>query len=298
MPMLTLVLFCAHTVLVVAAVLVVGRRRFQRMSAAVILVCAFILEWFAPVDSFWRAMLALGGMFALMATITVAASATPQWSVRYRLLHLLTLGYPVRAGRIRPVLSRRIIGRLIVEGLVGGAAFLLLRHIAAAQHPPDGVIAPGRLVAGIILLYAVGEFVNDLIHFCCLASGAAMRPIQETPIAARSLRDFWGKRWNHPVGAAAPPRPRTLLCLSRQRRDTRMACTGGTWRIRRPWNGSVLWPSGCVYPGRRPPSRSRLAGSFGAGMDAYPLAGNLTVDYWSLSSHGSSLAYEALQPAA
>src|ERR1039458_5876661 len=96
MPMLTLVLFCAHTVLVVAAVLVVGRRRIQRVSAAVFLVCAFILEWFAPVDSFWRAMLALCGMFASMAAITVAASATPQWSVRYRLLHLLTLGYPLQ----------------------------------------------------------------------------------------------------------------------------------------------------------------------------------------------------------
>ena len=199
--MLTLAVLCAHTVLMIAAMLVVGRRRIQRVSAALFLACAFILEWFAPVDSFWRAMLAIGGMFALMATITVAASATPQWSLRYRLLHLLTLGYPLRAGRIRPVLSRRIIGRLIVEGLVGGAAFLFLRDIAAVQHPPDGVIAPGRLVAGIILLYALGEFLNDLIHFCFLASAAAMRPIQETPIAARSLRDFWGKRWNRPVSA-------------------------------------------------------------------------------------------------
>lgn len=201
MPMLTPVVFCAHTVLVVAAVLVVGRSRIQRACAALFLVCAFILEWFAPVDSFWRAILAIFGMFALMATITIATSATPQWSVRYRLLQLLTLGYPLRAGRIRPVLSRRIIGRLIVEGLVGGAAFLFLRHIALAQHPPDGVIALGRLVAGVILLYAWAEFANDLIHFCFLASGAAMRPIQATPIAARSLRDFWGKRWNRPVSA-------------------------------------------------------------------------------------------------
>ena len=199
--MLTLAVLCAHAVLMVAAVLVVGRRRIQRVSAALFLVCAFILEWFAPVDSFWRAILAIGGMLALMATITVATSATPQWSVRYRLLHLLSLGYPLRAGRIRPVLSRRIIGRFIVEGLVGGAAFLFLRHIAPAQHPPDAVIAPGRLVAGIILLYALAEFVKDLIHFCFLASGAAMRPIHETPIAARSLRDFWGKRWNRPVSA-------------------------------------------------------------------------------------------------
>ena len=140
-------------------------------------------------------------MMALMATIMVATSATPQWSVRYRLLHLLTLGYRMRAGRIRPVLSLRIIGRFIVEGLIGGAAFLFLRHMASAQHPPDAVIALCRLVAGIIFFYTLMEFLKDLIHFCFLASGAAMRPIHETPIAARSLRDFWGRRWNRVVSA-------------------------------------------------------------------------------------------------
>jgi hypothetical protein len=104
LPMLTLALavHCSHAVLIAAAVLVVGRRRIQRVSAAVFLVCAFILEWFAPVDSFWRAILALGGMMASMATIKIAATAKPQWSARYRLLHLLTLGYrcvPGASGR-------------------------------------------------------------------------------------------------------------------------------------------------------------------------------------------------------
>src|SRR5664279_1589795 len=109
--MLTLAVLCAHAVLMIAAVLVVGRKPSQWAGSAFLLACCFFLEWFAPVDSFWRAMLAVGGMFALMATITVAVSATPQWSVRYRLLHLLSLGYPLRAGRIQPVLSLRIIGR-------------------------------------------------------------------------------------------------------------------------------------------------------------------------------------------
>jgi hypothetical protein len=199
LPMLTLAVFCAHAVLMIAAVLVVGRRRIQRVSAALFLAGSFILEWFAPVDTASRAILAAVGMFALMATITVATAATPQWSVGYRLLHLLTLGYPLRAGRIRPVLSRRMIGRFIVEGLVGGAAFLFLRHIALAQQPPEAVMALGRLVAGVILVYAWAAFLTDLIRVCFLASGAAMGPIHVTPIAARSLRDFWGKRWNRPV---------------------------------------------------------------------------------------------------
>src|ERR1039458_4771844 len=134
--MLTLAVHCAHAVLIAAAVLVVGRRRIQRVSAALFLVCAFMLEWFAPVDSFWRAILALGGMMATMATIKIAATAKPQWSARYRLLHLLTLGYPLRAGRIRPVLPLRIIGRFIVEGLVGGAAFLFRRQDSTSPATP------------------------------------------------------------------------------------------------------------------------------------------------------------------
>ena len=79
--MLTLAVHGSHAVLIAAAVLVVGRRRLQRVSAAVFLVGAFILEWFAPLDSFWRAILALSGLMASMATITLATSATPPWSV-------------------------------------------------------------------------------------------------------------------------------------------------------------------------------------------------------------------------
>jgi hypothetical protein len=201
MPMLTLVVFCAHTVLMIAAVLLVGRKPIQRAGSAFFLACCLFLEWFAPVDTTWRAILALGGMAALVATINVAASATTQWPAGVRLLQMLTAGYRIRAGHTRPVLSVRIIGRFIVEGLVGGAAFLFLRRIAHAQHPPDAEIAPCRLVAGIILLYALAEFLKDLVHFCFLASGEVMRPMHDTPIAARSLRDFWGKRWNIAVSA-------------------------------------------------------------------------------------------------
>ena len=199
--MLTLAVFCAHAVLMIAAVLVAGRKPIQWAGSAIFLAGCFFLEWFAPVDTTWRAIMALGGMAALVATINVAASATTQWPARLRLLQMLTAGYRIRAGHTRPVLSVRIIGRLIVEGLVGGAAFLFLRHIALAQHPPDAVIAPGRLVAGIILLYALAEFLKDLVHFCFLASGASMHSLHRTPIAARSLRDFWGKRWNRAVSA-------------------------------------------------------------------------------------------------
>ena len=121
----TLAVYCAHAVLMAAAVLVAGRKPIQWAGAALFLAGCFFLEWFAPVDISWHAIMAFGGMMALVAAITVAASATPQWSARFRLLHLLTWGYRIRVGHTRPVLSVRVIGRLIVEALAIGAACLV-----------------------------------------------------------------------------------------------------------------------------------------------------------------------------
>ena len=188
----------------IAAVLVVGRKPVQWAAAALFLVGCFLLEWFAPVDITWRAVFAFGGMMALLLTITLPASATPQWSARSRLLYFLTLGYRIRVGHTRPVLSVRILGRLIVEALAIGAACLLLRHLIhthAQPRLPVAVSALCRLFTGIVFFYAIPALITDLIHFCFLASGNGMRPLHVTPVAARSLRDFWGKRWNRPVSA-------------------------------------------------------------------------------------------------
>ena len=198
--MLVLAVHGAHAVLIAAAVLVVGRKPIQRAGAALILAGCFFLEWFAPLGTFSHAIMAFGGVLALVATIAVAAAVTPQWSVRFRLLHLLTWGYRIRAGCTQPVLSLRILGRLMGEALAIGAAGLLLRHILHASLPV-AVSALCRLFAGIVLFYAIAAFVTDLVHFGFLASGTAMRPIHTRPVAARSLRDFWGKRWNRAMSA-------------------------------------------------------------------------------------------------
>jgi hypothetical protein len=182
----------------VAAVLVAGRKPVQWAVSALFLAGCFLLEWIAPVDTLWHAIMAFGGVLALVAA--VAASAAAQSSARFRLLLLLTWGYRLRAGCTRPVLSFRIIGRLSVEALASGAAWLLLRHIIHAQ-PPVTVSALCRLLGGIVFFYALAELAADLVRFGFLAAGIAIRPIHETPVAAKSLRDFWGKRWNHAMSA-------------------------------------------------------------------------------------------------
>ncbi len=200
LPMLILAVFCAHAVLMIGAVLVVGRKPVQWAGPALFLAGCFWLEWLAPVGVTWHALLAFGGLMALLGTVAVAASARAQASAWLRLLYLVTWGYRLRAGQTRPVVSLPLMGRLIVEGLAMGAACLALGQIVHAQLSV-AVAALCRLFAGIVFIYALSAFITDLMHFGFLASGTAMRPILVTPVAARSLRDFWGKRWNLAMSA-------------------------------------------------------------------------------------------------
>jgi hypothetical protein len=188
--MTTALVFFTHSGLVVASVLIAGRQSWQRISAALILICCFILELFAPVDLVSRTILTGGGMFALMATIKNASLATERWTVWQRLFHLIFLGHPMRAESVKPWLWYRALVCLALDALVCGAAIQALRHLTPAHYI-------SRWAVGVILLYALVDFLLEgLPRFCFSVAGASMNTIHRTPIAASSLRDFWGRRWN------------------------------------------------------------------------------------------------------
>lgn len=196
-----LVLFyCAPLGLMIAAALIAGRQPFRRVCAGLLAACSLALTWFAPGESCLRCLLAGAVVVALMAVIKIAFSASEQWSVRYRLLHLVSLAYPLRAGRIKPMLSLPLFGHFILEWLTGSVAFLVLWETSPAYHP-GALNAVFRLAAGVVIFYTGVAFLRDLAHFCFLAAGVSMNPIHPSPIAARSVREFWGQRWDRIAGA-------------------------------------------------------------------------------------------------
>ena len=142
--------YCAPFGLMIAAALIAGRRPFRRVCAGLLAACSFALTWFAPGGSYARCLLAGVVVVALMAVIKIAFSASEQWSVGYRLLHLVSLAYPLRAGRTKPILSLPIFGRFILEWLVGSVAFLVLWKTSPAYHPASACRrqAPGRPTVG------------------------------------------------------------------------------------------------------------------------------------------------------
>jgi hypothetical protein len=191
--MTTALVFFAHTGLVVAAVLIAGRRAWQRVSAALLLFCCFVLELSAPVDLVSRTFLTGGGMIASMATIKNATLATERCPVWQRLFHLIFLGHPMRAGIVKPRRWHRALAHLVLDALGCGAAILTLRHLTPAHYFC-------RWALGVVLLYLLVDLLLEgLPRFCFSVAGASMHTIHRTPIAASSLRDFWGRRWNRIV---------------------------------------------------------------------------------------------------
>jgi alginate O-acetyltransferase complex protein AlgI len=77
-------------------------------------------------------------------------------------------------------------------------SLLVLLH---TRHVVGAVCSITRLGAGVVLVYAGTQFVFDLASFCLLAVGISLGPFHRTPIAAHSVAEFWGQRWNRIVSA-------------------------------------------------------------------------------------------------
>ena len=74
------------------------------------------------------------------------------------------------------------------------AAAMLALH--GATHT---AILPLRWALGALFVYTLAESANSLAHAVLAAVGQRSPPLHRTPIAACSLKEFWGERWNLPV---------------------------------------------------------------------------------------------------
>jgi hypothetical protein len=81
---------------------------------------------------------------------------------------------------------------------------------AATEHPPL------RWTLGVLVVYALGEALESLLRGILALLGADTPPLHRDPIAARSLREFWGERWNLVVNRWL--RTHCYLPLARRRR--------------------------------------------------------------------------------
>ncbi|HEX9047893.1 MAG TPA: MBOAT family protein, partial [Verrucomicrobiae bacterium] len=87
---------------------------------------------------------------------------------------------------------------IVVHLMLLGLALLVL---LPARHAVGAAYSVERLSAGVLLVYAGVQLFFDFVGFCFWTAGSSLDSLHRTPIAARSLAEFWSQRWNLVVSA-------------------------------------------------------------------------------------------------
>ena len=187
----------AQLLLVIAAVQLMGRRRWRRAASILVLGTAWVLPLSAPAVPLLRAVLAALAILALVKAVQLAVHPEPdRWAPIKRLWHGLAPFDVADTERVPPSLDKTLLLLIALH-----ASLALLALLALLYMPRESGIATNlaRLGLGITLAYSGMETISETIRLVHLLAGIAVSPIQRSPILAQSIREFWSERWNLPV---------------------------------------------------------------------------------------------------
>lgn len=173
--------------LLLAALLTAGPPWRRALGLALAISAALWPLWI-PGTPLQRCLLTILSFWAAARVLDLARETRPLRPLR-RVVHILVL---LDTRPLQPVLPR-LDRRALARGPAWLAASLLaLHHATAAPHLL-------RWALGALFVYALAEAANNLAHAVLAALGQKTPPLHRTPIAACSLKEFWGERWNLPV---------------------------------------------------------------------------------------------------
>ena len=166
--------------------------RYQVLSRCIALLVVGLLISF----SFLARTPTAGSLFAaasiavLMLSVEFTADAGSQLSRRER--------WRIRRAPIAKAKVFREIGNVLIHAIVAWIALLVLLHPQNINSVTKELL---RIGAGVALLYASVAIIAGVIALLFMAAEYSLPPIHRHPIAARSVGEFWGRRWNIVVSA-------------------------------------------------------------------------------------------------
>lgn len=189
---------------ILAALLTAGPA-WRRALGLVVAVAAMLAPLAVPGPPLLRGTLALLGFWGAARVLDLARE-TREFSPGRRVFHVLALIDTRQLRFVRPRFDRRALA-------FAAAATWAAWHVLdlAGRTPP-----PLRWLLGVAFLYFAAEALSHALRLVLRAAGAEAPPLHRTPIAARSLREFWGERWNLVVSRWL--RAHCYMPLARRRR--------------------------------------------------------------------------------
>lgn len=196
MATMVILWFALQAALILIAVEVMATAAWRRVLSLVALVAALYLPFFVPLDSLARALLAAPALLAIVKVLQVARDPAAFASPRLRLWHAFMPFDVLPVSRIRPTFEPRLLVRVLAHAALAGAAIAILEWL------PRKLVIPqmaARLVLGALFVYAGMEAATGLVRLVHRWAGRNVAPLQDRPLRARTLREFWNRRWNRPV---------------------------------------------------------------------------------------------------
>jgi hypothetical protein len=158
--------------------------------AALVVTALFVTSWFAPGTQVTRAVVAFIPVAVLMVAVELTAEAGQKLSKR-ECWHLC------RAS-VRSIRPWRRVWIVLLNVAIASSAFLILLQ---TRPPSSTAMSLLRLAAGVALLHATAALVFEVASLWFLLMGYSLPMMHRNPIAARSVGEFWGQRWNRIVSA-------------------------------------------------------------------------------------------------
>jgi hypothetical protein len=162
----------------------------HRMWAALFVVSLFVVSWFVPGSQITRAIVAFVPVAVLMFAVEFTAEGNQKLSNREC--------WYIRRARSTGALAWQRTWMILLHVFIAAFAFLTLWQ----TRSPNGTgLSLLRLGAGLALLYAGAAVVFELSALSFHMAGYSLPLMHCSPIAARSVGEFWGHRWNRIVSA-------------------------------------------------------------------------------------------------
>lgn len=187
----------AQVIVAIAAVLAVGATPFRRGLTMFFLVAGGVLALVSPPHPLLRVVLAQLILLAFLKAAQIA-SAPDAFPPARRVWHYFALFHVDQA---RPTTPRLPLSLLAVT--LGWGLLCVLSVVGLSQVRSGAVTgwsgAMLRLVCALALVHGLMDFVTQLHRFFYALGGLDVPPNQRRPILSRTVREFWGVRWNRLV---------------------------------------------------------------------------------------------------
>jgi hypothetical protein len=173
--------------------LLAGPSSPRQLASLPALLACLLLPLLAPLPPLSRALLACLGMLGLLKLLQL--DFDPRWAAHHPLWHGLAPFDVSKARRVATRFDARLFGMLVMHSL------LLVVVVAALVWLPLELPlrATCRLLLGAALVYTAMESATEGLRFVHRLFAVDVPPIQKAPVLARSVGEFWSRRWNRPV---------------------------------------------------------------------------------------------------